>query len=482
MSSFNFPSIHISISTSGSLSARTLGGTERETPAPITRTAWKHIRQQQRETDGKIRHTTYASSGAEASKQPRERQNSVCKHNASARRSSDRCRRRARRRSQAESFLVVTSPRLPRPGSGALGREAAPRPARRCPAAHHQPPHSPRPQGCAGSPRHPGTGASSGITVLPDPVTPDTTSQLFVAHPTGAAPRPPPEPPPLAKAALPVTLPASRLRGAETSSGAAGGEPAPQPAPLTRGSRGSAAHPTAGGGASSPSPRSPLTARPGPAAWRGYAPPQRSPRPDGGGERRRAAGEGSSGGAGGAGWGGSGGGGSRGRGVLAQPPPPMFVIVVSRFRRECMPGRGRPGGGTAGRKRRPWWRRGGPGEAEVAPSRSPRETPATVEVRGGGGMKGRMWPAAVNGRGGPVPRPSRLGATRPPRPYPSTGNEVGSSSPAHLTNVKFIPPPAGEGGSGCTRRPGRAPLAAASLPGYWGRTGPRGGSQPQRSL
>ncbi|KAM6375672.1 uncharacterized protein FN964_001685 [Alca torda] len=162
--------------------------------------------------------------------------------------------------------------------------------------------------------------------------------------------------------------------------------------------------------------------------------------------------------------------GTRGRVVLAQPPPPppMFVIVVSRFRRGCMPGEGgseeEPSGGSGGGA----WARG---KRKLRPRAHPG--------RPRGPLKRRSLPAAVNRPVRvPAPRPPRSRASAPSRPYPSTGNETGSSSrpPLPLTGVKSIAPPAGEGGAGCTHRPGWALLAAAQ-PGPPGRTGPCEGTR-----
>ncbi|XP_074941899.1 uncharacterized protein LOC142053735 [Phalacrocorax aristotelis] len=201
--------------------------------------------------------------------------------------------------------------------------------------------------------------------------------------------------------------------------------------------------------------------------WLGrrHAPPQRSPRP--GGERRRAAvwragGEGVAGPAGRAG--------ERGDGEPWR----------SRRRHRCLLLSSAASGARACRERAARRRnrtaeaaaaRAGPGQAEVAPSHSPWETPRAVKGPDSRYRRPFLGPARGDGEF----RPPRTAGPKPGRPDHATGSEAGSGPPPRLTTVNCAPPPMGGRGSGDTHRPGCGLLSLPPCKGYGEGPGPLGG-------
>ncbi|XP_071661598.1 uncharacterized protein [Patagioenas fasciata] len=372
------------------------------------------------------------STWAEISKQPRERQDNVCKHKALA-------RPRAQRRSQAESFLGVTSPRIPRPGSGAWARRAHPGPPGATPSQSGAANPRPLPPAALGSPRQPGTEASSGIPVFSGPSRPRFPALCRPPHRCSPAARAGTATPGQGRSLSNGAPAAGGLRPPSCWEGPKRGagrrkEPAPYPAALTRGSRGSAVHLAVAATRHPPLPR-------GRAQWLLRGGDHFS------GHRARAR---RGGGPGAAVQGRRADQGAQGRGLLAQPPP-MFVIVVSRFRRECMPGEGGPEKESRG---------GSGGNACVRGRRKSRLRAHPGRRRGqlkrgvGGGRERRPLTALRDARSEVAPTRGR----RLTRLHPHTDNGAGSSAPPRLTNLKFIPSLSGEGGAECTHHPDRAPL------------------------
>lgn len=162
----------------------------------------------------------------------------------------------------------------------------------------------------------------------------------------------------------------------------------------------------------------------------------------------------------------------------------MFVIVVSRFRRERMPGEGgpeeEPRGGSGG---------GGSARAQERRKSRPRAHPGRPRrplKRGAGGARDRRpltVPASGDARS--EVSPAGRGGRRthgPPGPHPGTGNEATRAPPPRLTNVKFIPPPVKRGRLRVysPARPGCFYCLPARPQGPGGRMGPSGGSQSFR--